>query len=893
MSCKNLLVRLSVAVASLAAISAVAQEQPVPAQTAEDGNTGAAAAAPAVDEEVTDSADRTELNLLGEVDSESGEARRNENVRLTLINNNVLKELNVRIGTTATMIEEFDVQRNYFGREFGGAPSSPVHIAPSPASSIHGSLFWNHSNSALRARSFFQVGAVQPSRSNDYGASASMPMWEGASFSFNASQGKNLGQVNGNVLVPAADERTVIVEPGLPTEDPAVYALVERILAAYPAEVPNRTDINPRALNTNAPQNINNNRIGGSLNQSLSSNDNVVMRYNFTGQFVEAFQLVGGQNPDTTTKNHSARISWTRSWSPYRTTDFTVGFDRVTSFLVPEETSLGPIYTFSRQLASIGPNGSIPLDRAQNSFHYAGRLSEIRGDHSLTFGFEATRLQINGSESNDHRGRTSFRSSGGFDAVGNLRRGIPSRYNVSFGDVHRGFRLWQIQFFAGDTWQATSNFTVNLGLAYRPASAPTEVNDLSEIPYSSDLNNFAPSLGLAYALPGAWGIVRANYALEYGEIFPATFMQTRFNPPANLPVVIQDPDLLNPLGGFGPSDIERSAFTQLAPDLRTPYSHMYNFSWLLNPVSDWTLELGYLGSRSHKLLLTWFLNRAEMVEGIPLTNSTIDARRPDPRYSEVRYIHNGSRGYYDAGKVTLRIPNSAGFAIETSYWFSKAIDLGADYTNTAFQRDAFDAMSPSGTDIQAQLKSLSRFDQPHSFLSRVSYTTPALAGAGTWMRGVLGGWQISAVLLLKSGTPFSVDASDAPGFGNVDGAGNDNPILLDPSILGRSIDHPDTSGAMLPRSAFAFIDAENGDVRGNLGRNTFRKDAVNNINIELAKSWTLGGDQSVFFSVESLNLANHPQFAQPTANLTSSDFATITNTLNDGRAFQFSLRLEF
>ena len=65
------------------------------------------------------SGQRTELNLLGEVDSSSGESRRNENVRITLIDNNVLKELNKRMGTTATIFEEFLVDRDYFGKEFG------------------------------------------------------------------------------------------------------------------------------------------------------------------------------------------------------------------------------------------------------------------------------------------------------------------------------------------------------------------------------------------------------------------------------------------------------------------------------------------------------------------------------------------------------------------------------------------------------------------------------------------------------------------------------------------------------------------------------------------------------------------------------------------------------
>jgi hypothetical protein len=45
--------------------------------------------------------------------------------------------------------------------------------------------------------------------------------------------------------------------------------------------------------------------------------------------------------------------------------------------------------------------------------------------------------------------------------------------------------------------------------------------------------------------------------------------------------------------------------------------------------------------------------------------------------------------------------------------------------------------------------------------------------------------------------------------------------------------------------------------------------------------------------VESLNFLNHPQFDRPGFNLTSEDFGIISNTLNDGRSFQFTLRYEF
>ncbi len=71
--------------------------------TAEASVTGEEGA-PASDE-------RTTLNLLGAVDANSGESRRNENVQITLIDNNVLNELNRRMGTTATIVREFEVER--------------------------------------------------------------------------------------------------------------------------------------------------------------------------------------------------------------------------------------------------------------------------------------------------------------------------------------------------------------------------------------------------------------------------------------------------------------------------------------------------------------------------------------------------------------------------------------------------------------------------------------------------------------------------------------------------------------------------------------------------------------------------------------------------------------
>src|SRR6185369_4001902 len=194
---------------------------------------------------------RTELNLLGSTDTASGESRRNENVQFNLIDNNALKELNVRMGTTATIVDEFRADRNYFGVEFGNQPAGSIHLAVAKPSAFHGTVYDTHNNSVFSARSFFQAGSVKPAHENNYGATFGAQLWRGASLFLEGSQQKLRGSVNGNILVPKAGERIPLAT------DPATRAVVAKYLAAYPQELPNRTDINERALNTNSPHTIN------------------------------------------------------------------------------------------------------------------------------------------------------------------------------------------------------------------------------------------------------------------------------------------------------------------------------------------------------------------------------------------------------------------------------------------------------------------------------------------------------------------------------------------------------------------------------------------------------------------------------------------------------------
>ena len=444
----------------------------------------------------------------------------------------------------------------------------------------------------------------------------------------------------------------------------------------------------------------------------------------------------------------------------------------------------------------------------------------------------------------------------------------------------------------GDRWQATDRLTLHLGLRYEPFTRPRDVTGRTELAMDSDLNNLGGSFGFAYRLPADAGVLRGNFATLYGELFPVTYGQARLNPPHTVTTVFIRPPLANWRSRVDHSKRDpsaRSILIEPGPDLVVPYLHQYNFSWEKRLAADWRLRLGYVGSRAHKLIITYFLNRAREVPGMVSTIANLNQRRADQSIFEHMLIHNGSRGYFDAGRVTLVAPSWRGLSLDASYWLSKAIDLGGSYTNTASGPDARLAVSQTEGESHRDLKGLSDFDQPHALLLQASYNIPTGIASG-WAGRLLRNWSLSTVTLLKSGTPFTVQSgSDGPGFGNVDGRRGDRVMLADPPVLGRVVGSPDTSESLLPRSAFRFIDAPS-ELAGNLGRNTFRKGKIANVNASLARRFPIGSEWLLEFRAEAINFLNTPQFAEPGFALTSPNFGQINNTLNDGRTFRFQLK---
>ena len=84
---------------------------------------------------------------------------------------------------------------------------------------------------------------------------------------------------------------------------------MDRWLAAYPTELPNRVEIDPRMLNTNTNQTIRNS--GGSfrMDWQVTSDHTFSLRYSMSDVFIDSFEFVDGLNPNQSLRPQNLNIS--------------------------------------------------------------------------------------------------------------------------------------------------------------------------------------------------------------------------------------------------------------------------------------------------------------------------------------------------------------------------------------------------------------------------------------------------------------------------------------------------------------------------------------------------------------------------------------------------------
>jgi hypothetical protein len=269
---------------------------------------------------------------------------------------------------------------------------------------------------------------------------------------------------------------------------------------------------------------------------------------------------------------------------------------------------------------------------------------------------------------------------------------------------------------------------------------------------------------------------------------------------------------------------------------------------------------------------------------VPRTNE----RRPNGAFTTNTAVSNGAWSYYNGLQLewTKRLSRNLNFF--AAYTWSKAIDTTSEATFVG----AGDT-NQTGNNTRSA-RGLSRFHTPHRFTIYGTYRLPFFQGEKGWLGQTLGGWQVSAVLKMSKGTPFTVITTGVDL--NLDGFSETRPVLLDPSVLGRSISNPATSQQSLPRSAFRGLTIADFNT-STLGRNTFFGDGVQNLDIGLLKTFSMPWEgHRLVLRADLFNAFNHVQFGFPAVDVVgSANFGAITGTATQyaARSILVSLRYQY
>ncbi len=281
-------------------------------------------------------------------------------------------------------------------------------------------------------------------------------------------------------------------------------------------------------------------------------------------------------------------------------------------------------------IAGFSPIGvdvvNFPQSRIDNTFQAADNLTWRLGNHSLAFGADGRRTELNSDQSPNSRPLVTFNGSPEtvldnngqprltgrfFRAVDLAAAGAASGFSqtLATADSDVQLRFYQLNFYGQDLWRITPRLSLSYGLRYEFNTVPRESQgriektfadeNLSQLPgllrkiggrkriFEPDKNNFGPRISAAYS-PKLFGaehpsVIRGGYGLYFDQPLGAVVLQSANVFPTFLSVDFaggtgnQDRTCADfPCGELNlrnPSDlpfIRRNSLNRIVPGLSTP-----------------------------------------------------------------------------------------------------------------------------------------------------------------------------------------------------------------------------------------------------------------------------------------------------------------------------------
>ena len=503
-------------------------------------------------------------------------------------------------------------------------------------------------------------------------------------------------------------------------------------------------------------------------------------------------------------------------------------------------------------------------------------------------------------------------------------------------DAH--IRLYNIGFYAMDEWNIKSNLKVTLGIRFDRTANPTCLDKClsrltdqfslpnfqkgADIPYNTSIQSGLksvyygidpivadPRLGIVWT-PGfaKRTVIRAGFGI-FSDLAPAVLASNVYN---NAPYpysavifegqeagLVGDPNsaaasALNTYNAFKTGFFSGQTLSQLNNSVPGGFGAPGYFSiphkFGTPQYSEWSFEVEqpigrknvlvatYSGNHGYNLLvMNGFVNAFANTGNFPNGFGGLPLSAPDPRFTGVTEVGNTGTSNYDGLSVQFRRALSWGIQGQISYTWSHSLD---DISNTAGEAISYCSGCSATQTLSPSVKlnyGNSDYDVRHNLVADFIWDMP-WKPVNPVLHYIVGGWTLGGKFFVRSGTPFSVWDSSLAGYVSPNISMGFPGAMLATYAGSGSVKHSCGTGAV-NTACFALSDfvsslAETGF--GNVGRNSFYGPGYTNVDATLYKSFPIKERFKFSVGVEALNLANHPHFQGPNADIAGGGFGTIT-----------------
>ena len=574
-----------------------------------------------------------------------------------------------------------------------------------------------------------------------------------------------------------------------------------------------------------------------------------------------------GNNGLSTARTRNGRLAWTSLPTNSMVNEFRFGwfkdrlFDDYNADYLPYTGFSGTLSI--NGVTNLGVANYLPrVSPTEDRFQFADNLSITVGRHLIKVGADLAQTRDVQDQLLNGRGTYTYASVTNFaldlsDNPTGAKRWLS--YTQNFGSPLSKVWIRDYNFFVQDQFRATKRLTLNYGLRYELATFTQPKDFIREYPRTGAIpepkKNFAPRLGLAFAIVPDKTILRASWGMFYAR-FPGALITTlnttnvqqqSFNLQSNNTVALAaGPVFPNALSSAAGLTAGSRGITYAGENFRTPYTMQSDIAIEQALGRRTTLTVSWASNRGKRMLSVRDANVGPL--GDPVTYRVNDAggnqvgsfttpvyrlaNRVDPRYQRVNVVEGASNIWYNA--MLVQVANrrvDLGPLVTNgslSYTWAHTIDenLGNAGSNLFFSGGPTSFVNG---DYRGE-KGSSGLDQRHRFVVAQTLGYKPWLHDGAFAKYVVNGWQLAVL------------GTFASAFGTT------------PTVNG--------AGIVIPGLPAAFTASLNGLAGDNrvpfLPRNFLDVDQARRVDARVSKIFAVTERYKVTFNFEGFNVFNTP-----------------------------------